>query len=66
MIATFVRIGVHVVNVEAVASAHWEEHNLFVHLVGGRFLKLDSDDGEQLWHNLSARAETLGQEPTPN
>ena len=50
----FVTIGVHLINLEAVASVHWEGNFLFVHLVGGRFLKLDAADGAEFWQCLES------------
>lgn len=50
--ASFVQIGSHIINLDSVASAHWEGHKLYVHTSGGRFLTLDHQDGSQLWEQL--------------
>jgi len=44
-----VRVGQHVVNLDAVASCHWEGSKLFVHLAGGRFLSFVGTDAHLLW-----------------
>lgn len=48
-----VRVGSHLVDLDAVASAHWEGHKLFVYLVGGRWITLDHADGQLLWDVLA-------------
>lgn len=55
-----VKIGDHVVNVAAIAAAHWEESTLYVHFVGGRFLALERDEGgAELWERIESRAEVV-------
>jgi hypothetical protein len=49
MKSDLVKVGEHVVNLTAIASAHWERETLWVHLVGGRFLSFRGEDGQLLW-----------------
>lgn len=46
---SLVRVGLHVVNLSAVASAHWEREMLYVHLAGGRFLSFRGEDARLIW-----------------
>ena len=40
MQALMVKVRDHVVNVQAVADAHWDKGDLFVHFQGGGFARL--------------------------
>lgn len=53
----FVKIGTHIVNLDAVSSVHWEQDKLYVHQVGGRFLTLGLEEGRKLWEHLENRVE---------
>ena len=50
-------IGEHLVNLSAVASAHWHDGRLYVNLLGGRFLRLESEDGQRLWAAIERSAD---------
>lgn len=52
-----IKVGEHVVNLSAVASAHWEGRKLFVHLIGGRFLCFNGDDAQQVWDAVCSDVE---------
>jgi hypothetical protein len=39
----------HVLNLDAVASAHWEGRKLFVYFLGGRFLSFTGEDAGRVW-----------------
>jgi hypothetical protein len=54
-----VRVGKHVVNLAAVASAHWEGLTLYVHLAGGRFVSFKGDDAQLIWDAVAAPAVDL-------
>ncbi len=61
-----VRVGQHVLNLRAVASAHWEGRKLFVYLVGGRFTSFTGDAAELVWGAVSEPALDLAaRELTP-
>ena len=55
-----IRVGHHIVNLLAVASAHWEGPRLFVYLIGGRFIELRGDEANLIWSALDAQALDLG------
>jgi hypothetical protein len=59
MESEFVQIGVHVINLAAVAGVHWEARKLFVHLIGGRFVSFTGKEAEQLWQVMQGRAVAL-------
>ena len=54
-----VRVGEHVVSLGHVAAAHWEGETLYVHLVGGRFVSFNRQDGDLLWEALCGQAVDL-------
>jgi hypothetical protein len=54
----FVKVAGHLVNVQAIASAHWEKTKLFVHLVGGRFLSFTGADAVSAWAVLERHVST--------
>lgn len=54
-----VRVGQHVLNLRAVASAHWEGRKLFVYLVGGRFTSFTGDEAGLVWSAISDPATDL-------
>lgn len=51
-----VKIGHHVINLDAIAAAHWEGAKLFVHFNGGRFLQLVGVEARELFKVFSAGA----------
>ena len=59
--------GGHVVNIDAIAGAHWEgkgeRRKLFVHYLGGRFESFDGAAAESLWRVISESAEPVESEP---
>jgi hypothetical protein len=55
-----IKVGRQVLNVDAVASAHWEKDKLFVHLVGGRFIQFKGVEAEAVWRVVEAEAVTFG------
>lgn len=59
MESEFVQVGVHVINLAAVAGVHWESRKLFVHLIGGRFVSFTGTDAEQLWQVMQGKAVVL-------
>lgn len=59
MDGTLVKVGTYLVNLAAVASAHWEKDRLFVHLSGGRFLALDGAEASALWQTMEADAQVV-------
>jgi hypothetical protein len=52
----FVKIGQQVVNLAAIASAHWEGEKLWVHSNGGRFTSITGKRAELLWSVLEGIA----------
>ncbi len=49
MRAFFVKVGTHVMRLEAIVDAHWEGERLFVHFDGGRFAQLAGETAELVW-----------------
>lgn len=56
---SLVKVGRHVLNLAAVASAHWERETLYVHLLGGRFVSFKGDEAQLIWQAVSAPAVDL-------
>ncbi len=54
MTQQLVRVGLDVLNLSAVASAHWEGQTLYVHLAGGRFASFRGEDGRLIWDAINA------------
>ncbi len=52
----FVKYAKAVVNLDAIAGAHWEQHKLFIHYIGGRFEAFVGDQADRFWTVISARA----------
>ncbi len=48
-----VRVSQHVLNLSAVASAHWEGQTLYVHLAGGWFSSFKGDDARLIWEAIN-------------
>ena len=48
----FVRVDKHLMNLSAVADAHWEDDELFVHFAGGGFAKLSGPSAKMIWEVL--------------
>ncbi len=53
MTKQLVRVGLHVLNLSAVASAHWEGQTLYVHLAGGRFSSFKGEDARLIWDTIN-------------
>jgi hypothetical protein len=51
-----VRLGLHVINVDAVVNCHWEKGKLIVRYVGGGFDVLHDENAKALWRIVSAVA----------
>ncbi len=51
-----IKVGGHMLNLAAVASAHWEKRKLFVHLIGGRFITLTGEPADLAWAELERAA----------
>lgn len=45
-----VRIGLHVINLDALANCHWEGRKLVVRYLGGGFEMLEGKDARSMWH----------------
>ena len=60
MTGELVQIGEVVVNLLAVASAHWDDtkggRRLFVYYVGGRFTQHQGEEADQLWAKITEAA----------
>ncbi|CAN5376034.1 hypothetical protein BH09PLA1_BH09PLA1_15420 [soil metagenome] len=54
-----VKVGEHVINLQALAGAHWEGEKLFVHLIGGRFVSFVGKEADLLWEAVDAKAVDL-------
>jgi hypothetical protein len=54
-----VKCGDHVLNLDAVAAAHWERATLYVHLLGGRFVSFKGDEARLMWQAMSSPAVDL-------
>jgi hypothetical protein len=55
----FVKHTKAVVNLDAIAGAHWEKDKLFVHYIGGRFESFLGDQADRFWKVISGRAFNL-------
>ncbi len=55
-----IKVGRQVLNVDAIASAHWEKNKLLVHLLGGRFIQFRGEEAEAVWMVVEAEAVTFG------
>lgn len=49
-----VRLGLHVMNLDALANCHWEGPKLIVRYIGGGFEVLHGNNAEALWRKVSA------------
>ncbi len=56
MTSQLVKVGQHMLNLAAVAAAHWEGSTLYVHLTGGRFVSFKDDDAQLVWSAISGPA----------
>jgi hypothetical protein len=56
MQAVMVKVGQHVVNLHAIADAHWESGELFIHFDGGRFARLRGQEATLIWSAITAGA----------
>jgi len=54
-----VKVGGQVLNVSAVAAAHWEDERLFVHFLGGRFVTMRGDDAAVVWQAILKQVEVI-------
>lgn len=54
-----IKVPGHVINLAAVASAHWEKRTLYVHLIGGRFLSFKESAADLVWQAVSSPAVDL-------
>ena len=54
-----VKVGLHIINLAAIAGVHWEGRTLYVHLIGGRFLSFKGDDADVLWSAVERKAVDL-------
>jgi hypothetical protein len=54
-----IKVPGHVINLGAIASAHWEKRTLFVHLIGGRFLSFKDRAADLVWQAVSTSATDL-------
>jgi len=50
------RIGERLINLDSIASVHWDQATLFIHFVGGRWLKVTGEDANELWRRFAQRA----------
>ena len=58
-----VRIGLHVINLDALANCHWEGRKLVVRYLGGGFEMLEGKDARSLWHLVSSNAAIVPEAP---
>jgi hypothetical protein len=49
-----VRLGLHVVNLDALANCHWEGPKLIVRYIGGGFDVLHGGNAKALWRKVAA------------
>lgn len=49
MKAVMVKVRKHVVNIQAIADAHWEGEKLYLHFDGGRFATLTGTEATLIW-----------------
>jgi hypothetical protein len=54
-----VKVREHVVNLAAIADAHWENGELFIHFDGGRFARLRGQEAALIWSALIVGAVEL-------
>jgi hypothetical protein len=54
-----VRVGRHIVNIEYVADAHWEQETLYLHFLGGRFAQLRGREALLVWNAIEFYARDL-------
>ena len=59
MTNSLVRVGQHVLNVDHVAAAHWENGELFIHFVGDQFARLRGMAADRIWAELCGRSVDL-------
>lgn len=55
MSSNLVKVGLSVVNLDQIASAHWEGPKLFLHLSGGRWRTFEGDEASRLWALIEDR-----------
>jgi hypothetical protein len=62
----FVRVGDHVMNLAAIADAHWERDRLFIHFDGGRFAQLEGEKATLIWKAIEEVTVELGERTEAN
>ena len=51
-----VKVREHAVNIHAIADAHWEKGELFIHFDGGRFARLRGEEAKLIWSAITLAA----------
>ena len=64
MRAQLMKVGLHVLNPEYVASADWEGGTLYAHLAGGRFVSFRGQEAQLVWRAISDPAQDLKASPS--